>query len=252
MEIEDYIELLKKDKSVSSYIEMDKDKEINYMENHKESFKKIIKSIPIVSKPIRVLDIGPTPFTIFIKNKFQNYDVWALDRTNLLQDRFEQAGIQVKSCDLDNCCIPFQDEYFDLIIFTEVLEHIFAPPTNILKEIKRIMSPCGKLILGVPNIANLSKRVKFLFGITPLANADNQMKKEWVHGHGHIHEYTKKEILTLCDSVNLKILRIEFQSTTPLQLLRMKKKVSLMRFLYCCITFCFPPFRTNIYVECSK
>lgn len=251
MEIENYIELLKRNENISlSHIEMDRDREIYYMEEHKYGFKKIIKSIPFLPKPIRILDIGTTPFTLFIKKKFQNYDVWTLDRTELMKERCEQAGIQLKSCNLDNGSIPFEDEYFDIVIFTEVLEHIFAPPTDILAEIKRIIRPSGKLILAVPNIACLSKRIKLLFGITPLPNADHQMNKEWVHGHGHLHEYTKKEILSLCKSINFKISNVQMLSVTPLKYIR--GKFNLMRFLYYCILFFVPQFRMNIYFECYK
>jgi SAM-dependent methyltransferase len=250
MKLEDYIEQMKND-STSSHIELDKEREIRYMQERSYDFKRIIKSIPVLPGTIRILDIGTTPFTLFIKKKFPEYDVWALDRTNLMEDRCKRAGIQLKVCDLDNVSIPFEDEYFDIVIFTEVLEHVFAPPTSILTEIKRIMRPSGKLILSVPNIATLSKRIRLLFGITPLPNPDKQMKKEWVHGHGHIHEYTRKEILSLCKSANFGISNVQMTSITPLELLR-EKKFDLIRLLYCCITFLVPSFRAVIYIECHK
>lgn len=258
MEIENYIELLKQDKSISAYTCMSKDEEIKYMEGQKYRLEKlirrleeVIKSLSMSCKPVRVLDIGTTPFTILIKQKFENCEFWGMDRTNHLENRLQQVGIGFKTCDLDNEPIPFEDEYFDLVIFTEVLEHIFAPPTGIVTEIKRIIRPSGKLILSVPNIATLSKRVKFLFGITPLDDANDQMKK-WLHGHGHIHEYTKKEIFSLCKSINFKISYAEMLSTNPMDLLREKGKCSLKGFLCSCIAFLVPQFRRVIYVECDK
>lgn len=252
MEIEDYIKLLNRNTSASSHIELDRDKEIKYMETHTYRFRKTIKSIPVSSKPIRILDIGATPFTMFIKKKFQDYDVWTLDRTNILEDRFKKAGVRLKACNLDNGSIPFEDEYFDIVIFTEVLEHIFAPPTDILTEVKRIMRPSGKLILSVPNIACLLHRIRLLFGVSPLRNADRQMNKDWVHGHGHIHEYTKKEILSICKSINFKISHVQMLAMTPLEVLRQKRKFNLLRFLYYCATFPVPQFRPIIYMECYK
>lgn len=251
MKIEDYIEQLEQDKSISVHIEGNKDAEVQYMKSRSYGFNIIIKSIPLLPKPARLLDIGPTPFTIFIKKNFPEYEVWALDRTNLLEDRFKKAGIQLKVCDLDNISIPFEDEYFDVVIFTEALEHIFAPPTSVLTEVKRIMRPSGKLILSVPNIAALSKRIRLLFGITPLENADIQMQKEWLHGHGHIHEYTRKEILSLCKSVDFRISRVQMISITPSELL-CRDRFNLIRFLYGCLTFMVPSFRAVIYIECHK
>jgi len=252
MKIEEYIEQLKCDESISSYIDMDKNKEIHYVESHKHEFQKTIESIPSSPEPLKILDIGPTPFTMFIKEKFQHYDVWALDLTNLMEERFKNAGIQLKTCDLDNCSLPFEDEYFDIVIFTEVLEHIFSPPTDVLTEIKRIIRPSGKLILSVPNIARLSNRIKLLFGMTPLVNGDDQMKKGWVHGHGHIHEYTKKEILSLCKSLNFNISRVQMLSICPLDRVHIDKRINLTRFLYDCIVYFVPQFRTCIHIECRK
>lgn len=253
MEIEEYIELLKRDdEGATSYIEMDRNKEIQYVEEGKYIYREIIKSMPVLSEATRILDIGPTPFTIFLKRKLQHYDVWALDRTDLLKERFAQAGVRLKVCDLDNVVIPFEDEYFDVVIFTEVLEHVFAPPSEVLREVKRIMHPSGKLILGVPNIARLSNRIKLLFGISPLPRADDQMKKGWVHGHGHIHEYTKKEILSLCEQAGLRISRVQMLSINPFDVLSIRKRHNLVNFLYYGVIFVVPQLRTTIYIECYR
>lgn len=95
-----------------------------------------------------------------------------------MEDRCKAAGIQFKICDLDKACMPFKDDHFDLVIFTEVLEHIFAPPSAVLMEIKRIMNNRGKLIFSVPNIATLYNRIRLLFGVKPLENPDKQIKKD--------------------------------------------------------------------------
>jgi hypothetical protein len=113
------------------------------------------------------------------------------------------------------------------------------------------MRPSGKLILSVPNIANLSRRIRFLFGVTPLPNADGLFKKDGVHGHGHIHEYTQKEILTLCKSVNFRISNVQMTPIMPLEMLQ-KKEFNLIKFIYGCITFLVPSFRAIIYIECYK
>jgi hypothetical protein len=78
------------------------------------------------------------------------------------------------------------------------------PPTEVLGEVHRIMREGGTLILSVPNIATPYNRVKLLLGKTPLGNPDDQLNGRWVHGYGHIHEYTTKEISCLverCGSV---------------------------------------------------
>jgi SAM-dependent methyltransferase len=51
-------------------------------------------------------------------------------------------------CDL-NKPLPFQDNEFDTIIISEVLEHI-AHPEVIWAEMARILKPSGKILLSVP------------------------------------------------------------------------------------------------------
>lgn len=45
--------------------------------------------------------------------------------------------------------LPFRDETFDLVLCTEVLEHLHAPDSA-LREMHRVLKPRGKLILTTP------------------------------------------------------------------------------------------------------
>jgi len=127
------------------------------MEGYRYRFLKVLDAIPKSPNPIKVLDIGTTPFTILIGETYAHYEISTLDLTNLMEARCKARNIQLKTCTLDDESIPFQDGYFDVVIFTEVLEHIFNQPTEVLKEIRRVMRQQGLLILSVPNIASLFK-----------------------------------------------------------------------------------------------
>lgn len=253
MTFAEFVEKLEADRSASAFIEADRRKEIDYLKASAARFERIAQWIPASAGPLRVLDIGTTPFTFFIKRTFPHYEVWTLDRTRLLKQRCQRADVRLVACDLDEGRLPFEDELYDVVVFTEVLEHVFAPPTEILKEVRRILKPSGKLILGVPNIARLSKRVKLLVGLSPLPGADHQMNKDWQHGHGHIHEYTRRELLSICRSTRLKILKTRMLSaTSPLRMLQRKSKFGVAKFLYYSILALFPSLRGSIYVQCCK
>jgi SAM-dependent methyltransferase len=47
--------------------------------------------------------------------------------------------------------IPYSDEFFESIVFDNVLEHILEP-IPLLKEMWRVMKPKGRLIVGVPGV----------------------------------------------------------------------------------------------------
>jgi len=252
MTLHEYVERLKQDETISAFLEADRRAEIEYLEASKSRFERILRSVPAGREPLRLLDIGTTPFTLFLKEKFPHYDVWTLDRTEHLKGRCQQAGVQLKACDLDDGTFPFEDGFFDVVIFTEVLEHIFAPPTQVLGEVRRIMRPSGKLILGVPNIARLSERIKLLFGYSPLPAADHQMNKDWLHGHGHLHEYTRSEILSLCRAAQLRATHVEMLAISPWDMLRGRMKFRPKQFLYYSVVSMFPSFRGCIHVECCK
>lgn len=51
---------------------------------------------------------------------------------------------------LDIHNLPFDDESFDCIVCTEVLEHVYSP-YKALDEIHRILKPKGNFVLSVPN-----------------------------------------------------------------------------------------------------
>jgi len=86
------------------------------------------------------LDIGSGTGELIrhVKNKF-NVDSYAVDYTDSLMELTDQA---VDIVDLNNCNLPYEDNFFDGITFTEVIEHL-EDHRKILKEVNRILKPGG-------------------------------------------------------------------------------------------------------------
>lgn len=59
-------------------------------------------------------------------------------------------GLNVHHMDFDK--IPFGNNSFDSVLMDNVLEHILNPKP-LLSEIKRVLTPSGHLIVGVPGLA---------------------------------------------------------------------------------------------------
>jgi methionine biosynthesis protein MetW len=108
---------------------------------------------------------------------------WGQDLTSLLEisKNAELYGIEINeekiaacrqknitiykiNCEKDR--IPANDNFFDIIIINQVLEHtkeIFF----ICSEISRVLKKQGILIIGVPNLASLHNRILLMFGYQP-------------------------------------------------------------------------------------
>jgi 2-polyprenyl-3-methyl-5-hydroxy-6-metoxy-1,4-benzoquinol methylase len=56
--------------------------------------------------------------------------------------------------------LPFEDESFDLVLCTQVLEHLLSPAEGV-RELARVLRPGGKLILSADHAGNTVTRVLF-------------------------------------------------------------------------------------------
>ena len=89
--------------------------------------------------------------------------------------------------------LPFPDEKFSLVTFSEVLEHL--PPSclnSVLAEIARVMRPGGVLIASSPNQASLENRLRLLRGNSILDMPDELPCGSGIFGH--IRIYTPSEM----------------------------------------------------------
>ncbi len=57
--------------------------------------------------------------------------------------------------------LPFKDTTFDLVIATEVIEHVLYPG-RMLDEVRRVLRPGGRLLISTPNVASLEHRLALL------------------------------------------------------------------------------------------
>ena len=75
-------------------------------------------------------------------------------------------GVQTEACDIDREPLPFPSEYFDLVLFASVIEHLYNPRFA-LNEIERVLRPGGWLVLEAPNAVSLGRRLDALAGRNP-------------------------------------------------------------------------------------
>jgi SAM-dependent methyltransferase len=164
----------------------------------------------------RCLELGAAPyFMTIILRQFTNLDLalanyFGPDSEDFAENIFYRDFFTGKerSLDLDyhyfnieGTRFPFRDAEFDVVLFCEIIEHLFADPLSVLKEIKRVLKPGGTLILTTPNAARLENVAKMIAGI----NVYHPYSGYWGPYGRHNREYTLLEIIELLDHCGFAI-----------------------------------------------
>ena len=181
----------------------------NYELSHLEKIKNIIKLID--NKPKRVLDVGCGDGWVgaLIKKEFGS-EVHGMDILDKALIKAKKNGLITKKFDLSKSKWPYKNNYFDLIIAGDIIEHIYDTD-NFVKECRRVLKKGGKLIVSIPNINSYLNRLLILIGKYPLY-VDYSTKKsiyKYVLVTGHVKVFNKKTITRLLADNSFKIDKIK-------------------------------------------
>lgn len=105
--------------------------------------------IPAESRTGRILDIGCGAYPYFLVHT-EFSEKFGIDQ--IINPNKSVTGISLVDLDLEvEPSTPYNDEYFDVVTMLAVFEHIkLNELINILREIRRILKPEGRLILTTP------------------------------------------------------------------------------------------------------
>ncbi len=123
-------------------------------------------------KSLRVLDVGCGQgrdllnIKTALEEKNVSVEMYGIEVYEEYKKMSEAAGIAVVSINLETEAFPYEDNYFDLIVVNQVLEHV-KEFFWIASEMNRVLKPGGLLIVGVPNLASWHNRLLLLFGRQP-------------------------------------------------------------------------------------
>jgi len=149
----------------------------------------------------RILDIGPSPLTDMLRSRL---DV-PVDTLGLEPERNTGAGTHFRF-DLNDA--QERDRWrrdvgpYDVIVFAEVIEHLYTAPELVLDYLASLLSPGGVLLLQTPNAVSLRKRVKLAFGRNPFEPIRVSRSNP-----GHFREYTLAELAGLLSRAGFRIRR---------------------------------------------
>ena len=129
-------------------------------------------------------------------------------------ERARERGVTAHDCDVDESPLPFADEFFDVILFASVIEHLYSPH-RVLREIERVLRPGGLLLLEAPNAVSLGRRIDALTGQNPFRwfNEYNAFKRHARMEYCSVF-YTAEEVAVLL-AESFEIVEIRYGMHLP-------------------------------------
>jgi len=175
---------------------------------------KVIDLIPELSYKGNLLDIGlGSGRYLFSIAQVKNYNLYSIEHPKMnellkhkyFSDLIPKFNIHLKRVDIINGKLPFKDDFFDVVMFNHVIEHMTTRDTlPILREIRRVLKKDGLLILETPNLFSLIHRIKAVFGIDfGYDLGDAYIKKRGYPSH--IREYSANELKTILTNCGFRI-----------------------------------------------
>ncbi len=150
---------------VAQYAATSQSNKPEYYRYHKIRFAAILAMV--LSLPgKRVLEIGVNPgqFTEMLVNA--GYEVYGTDIfPEHRAEVWERLDVEVRRWNIDTEEPPYSPGMFDIIIFSEVIEHLANPPLAALEQFATLLVPGGHLIISTPNQFYFKSRMRTLFDV---------------------------------------------------------------------------------------
>lgn len=197
-----------------AYLDLEgKNYNVVHYEQNRNRYLKMIEAVLLLSRSDKILDIG-VGFCYLAKFfKLQGYEIFAIDffYGDLPKIRCEQNHIPFFSLNIEVDDLPFEIEFFDVIILGQVIEHFTYSPLIPLRKIKKALKKDGTLILTTPNIFRVFELLKILSGYNLFYNliSPYQQKPIWYKGkrfyYRHNKLYSMKELKQIVVQAGFRI-----------------------------------------------
>lgn len=166
-----------------------------------------------------------------------------------LQKIWKESGINVVEGDILEE-LPFPDNSFDLVTCDATIEHLSHSPKGLFKEILRVLEKDGVFLVTTPNLANLLRRVRFIFGRSPGWDVKDYFEAGKCFT-GHRREFTVLELKQMLEGASFAVI----DWTTSNVFLEFKRFLVPRKFIgqaLNTLALPFPKMREMIYMMAKK
>jgi 2-polyprenyl-6-hydroxyphenyl methylase/3-demethylubiquinone-9 3-methyltransferase len=153
----------------------------------------------------RILDVGAHWLHQAVLYAMDGHEVWALDvpatmestSAKSLSRRFPIRLLQNESLEHPAALAQVANDTFDIVLMTEVLEHLAFNPVAMWREIHRVMKPGAVVVVTTPNYYALRSRLRGVMRLLRRMGGGidvDQIVGLKTFGH-HWKEYSRRELL---------------------------------------------------------
>jgi 2-polyprenyl-3-methyl-5-hydroxy-6-metoxy-1,4-benzoquinol methylase len=162
------------------------------------------------------LDIGcwDGEKTMLMAQKIGAREIWGVDFLELRLEQARARGVQTLWADFNaETQLDLPDASFDVIVCSEVLEHVFSPDF-LFDEMTRLLKPDGYILITTPNLASWKNRISLALGWQPLLT---EVSARTRYGNpfnppgrpsGHIRMFTLRAMLEMAGAFGLRPQRV--------------------------------------------
>ncbi|GAB3230358.1 methyltransferase domain-containing protein [Algoriphagus aestuariicola] len=180
-----------------------------YFDFHRKRYRRfdqfLEKTIPDSKAELKVLNIGSHYLHTSILLAQRGYQVDAMDVAEFWDMDFVQArGRKFGLNPIVNNDISRMEafvnvvDHYDLVVFTEIMEHITFNPILFWKRIYQILKPSGMIYISTPNafaLPNYIRNLKNTLLMKSIGITVDDILSKVTYGH-HWKEYSPREIKT--------------------------------------------------------
>jgi SAM-dependent methyltransferase len=173
-----------------------------YFAEHKRRYADVLSLLPEPLPESRLLDVGILPGHLAALAQARGYAVSGLTNTEppvSFRTVAAKLNLAVRRADIEIDPFPFPDDHFDVVLFSEVIEHLYRDPFAALNEIFRVLKSGGLLVLTTPSLSAIEKIVGLVRGFSyrPALSSPREITFPPQISNSHFREYTDRELVYL-------------------------------------------------------